>query len=66
MHYEGKPLIPLESLAKTKYKTFKRKVRVLNLFSELQEVEVAKKQPFGAFFGIFHLFERKYFIADKK
>ena len=33
---------------------------------ELQEVEVAKKQPFGVFCGIFHLFERKYLIADKQ
>ena len=34
---------------------------------ELQEVEVAKKQPFGRVFcGIFHLFERKYLIADKQ
>ena len=33
---------------------------------ELQEVEVVKKQPFGLFCGIFHLFERKYLIADKQ
>ena len=33
LHYERKPLISIESLAKTKYKTFKRKLRVLNLFS---------------------------------
>ena len=59
MHYERKPLISIESLAK-------RKVRVLNLFSSYRRLKSLKKQPFGVFRGIFQLYERKYLIADKQ
>ena len=52
-HYERKPLRSIESLAKTKDKTFKRKVRVLNLFSSYRRLKSLKKSPleyFAAFF----------------
>ena len=62
MHYERKPLISIESLAKTKYKTLKREVRaVLNQFSSYRRLK-----SLGVFCGVFHLFERKYLIADKQ
>ena len=53
LHYERKPLISIESLAKTKYKTFKREVRVLNLFSSYRRLKSLKNSPleyFAAFF----------------
>ena len=67
LHYERKPLIPIESLAKTKYNTFKRKVRVLNLFSSYRRLKSLKNSPleyFAAFFTC--LIEHKYLIADKQ
>ena len=47
LHYERKPLISIESLAKTKYKTFKREVRVLNLFSSYRRLKSLKKAPWS-------------------
>ena len=52
----------VEGLAKTKYKTFKREVRVLNLFLSYRRLKSLKKLACG----IFHLCERKYLIADKQ
>ena len=53
LHYERKPLIPIESLAKTKYKTFKQEVRAFNLFSNCRRLKSLKNSPleyFAAFF----------------
>ena len=53
LHYERKPLISIESLAETKYKTFKWEVRVLNLFSSYRRLKSLKNSPleyFAAFF----------------
>ena len=53
LHYERKPLISIGSLAKTKYKIFKREVRALNLFSSYRRLKSLKNSPleyFAAFF----------------
>ena len=49
LHYEQKPLISIESLAKTKHKTSKRKVQVLNLFSSYRRLKLLKNSPLEYF-----------------